>query len=511
MTLSYIQNIRNALVASVQSNTTNNYTNFPKHKLFRLRIKQVATVSLIFLSMVTGEVFAGDKRPKSKASSGRKQEVTFESINLSSSLPDVVPQLPLPDLIPSTPPVTPPPPPLPDIVPPVILPDVVPVPPAPPMVLSQPHLLSDTGNSTSSTKSTLLQSIRDFGGKLFKLKKVKQELKPKVISSDEADLMSQILARREAIAGEKKSNKFKNAAKQVIVLTAEEQKAREAEISQKIAANKEKAATLRKQKEKEWAIKAKQIEAEVEIEKQRKAAEHARAMREKKAKENGSDSSMIIAGIDPVLHNNIVADLRQEISSLKEQLTLKGNDNSEGINDLGSNGDARSKRSLEDNEVVENKDQSTSTEDLTVLEDRLFNKKLENWGFEADEARGNLDEVISNYSDSDSGYDESLEDSSDTDSNNSLDTNNVMSNIVSQSNALVSITDTGDSQADANSSTAEHQKVLTERARFISRAKEDLRFGSKAVSKQIRHRLSARDIGNMVALYLQVMKSKNKL
>ncbi|MFP3011952.1 MAG: autotransporter domain-containing protein [Rickettsia sp.] len=536
MTLSYIQNIRNALVASVQSNTTNNYTNFPKHKLFRLRIKQVATVSLIFLSMVTGEVFAGDKRPKSKASSGRKQEVTFESINLSSSLPDVVPQLPLPDLIPSTPPVTPPPPPLPDIVPPVILPDVVPVPPAPPMVLSQPHLLSDTGNSTSSTKSTLLQSIRDFGGKLFKLKKVKQELKPKVISSDEADLMSQILARREAIAGEKKSNKFKNAAKQVIVLTAEEQKAREAEISQKIAANKEKAATLRKQKEKEWAIKAKQIEAEVEIEKQRKAAEHARAMREKKAKENGSDSSMIIAGIDPVLHNNIVADLRQEISSLKEQLTLKGNDNSEGINDLGSNGDARSKRSLEDNEVVENKDQSTSTEDLTVLEDRLFNKKLENWGFEADEARGNLDEVISNYSDSDSGYDESLEDSSDTDSNNSLDTNNVMSNIVSQSNALVSkviqdelvdvetelqsqkfkegesveavedilgqdlITDTGDSQADANSSTAEHQKVLTERARFISRAKEDLRFGSKVVSKQIRHRLSARDIGNMVAV-----------
>ncbi|HJD66722.1 MAG TPA: hypothetical protein LFV91_06865 [Rickettsia endosymbiont of Bembidion nr. Transversale] len=42
-------------------------TNFSKHKSLRTRFKQVATVSLIFLSMVTGEVFAGDKRPKSKA------------------------------------------------------------------------------------------------------------------------------------------------------------------------------------------------------------------------------------------------------------------------------------------------------------------------------------------------------------------------------------------------------------------------------------------------------------
>ncbi|MCC8418817.1 MAG: hypothetical protein LN590_04550 [Rickettsia endosymbiont of Glossina mortisans submortisans] len=325
MTLSYINNIRNEVV-SAQSNTTNNYTNFSKYKSLKSRVKQVATVSLIFLSMVTGEVFAGDKRPKSKASSGRKQEVTFEYTYLSNNLPDVVPQLPLPDLIPSNPPVTPPPPPpLPYIVPPAILPDVVPVPPAPHISLSQPHLLSDAGGSTSSTKSTLLQSIRDFGGKLFKLKKVQQEPKPKVISSDEADLMSQILARREAIAGEKKSNKFKKAAKQVVVLTAEEQKAREAEISQKIAANKEKAATLRKQKEKEWAIKAKQIEAEVEIEKQRKAAEHAKAMREQKATENGNDSSTVIAGIDPVLYNNIVADLRQEISDLMYQRLYKKN------------------------------------------------------------------------------------------------------------------------------------------------------------------------------------------
>ncbi|WP_017443558.1 hypothetical protein [Rickettsia gravesii] len=310
---------------------------------------RVATVSLIFLSMITGEVFAGDKLPKSKANTSRKKEVTFEAIALSNNLLDVVSQLPLPDLIPSNPPVTPPP--MPDIVPPVILPDVVPVHPAPPMALSQPDLLSDAGSSKSDKKTALLQSIRDFGGKLFKLQKVKQEPKPVVVVSSNGDLMSQLPnmleKRRKDIVGEKKNNKFKKSVKQVIVLTAEEQKARDNEISQKIAANKEKAATLRKQKEKEWAIKAKQIEAEVEIEKQRKAAEHAKAMREQKAKESGGNSSTVVAGIDPVLHNNIVADLRQEISSLKEQLTLKGNDNSEGINAVESI-NIRGKRSLED-------------------------------------------------------------------------------------------------------------------------------------------------------------------
>lgn len=124
----------------------------------------------------------------------------------------------------------------------------------------------------------MLQSIRDFGGKLFNLKKVKKEPKPVVVSSDNGDLMSQILARREAIAGEKKSNKFKKAAKQVIVLNAEEEKAREAE-------NKEKAAILRKQKGPEWEENRKKILAEVEIENQRRAAESAKAMREQKAKE----------------------------------------------------------------------------------------------------------------------------------------------------------------------------------------------------------------------------------
>ncbi|WP_085065837.1 hypothetical protein [Rickettsia peacockii] len=61
MTISYIYNIRNEVVVFAQSNTTNNYTNFSNRKSFKSRIKQVATISLIFLSMVTGEVFAGDK------------------------------------------------------------------------------------------------------------------------------------------------------------------------------------------------------------------------------------------------------------------------------------------------------------------------------------------------------------------------------------------------------------------------------------------------------------------
>lgn len=407
--------------------------------------------------------------------------------------------MPLPDLIPSTPLVTPPPPPpMPDIVPPVILPDVVPVPPAPPMALSQPHLLSDAGSSTSDKKSALFQAIRDFGGKLFKLKKVKEEPKVVVVSISDQDLMSQLHntleRRRKGIAGEEKNNKLKQAAKQVIVLTSEEQKAKEAEIAKKIAANKEKAATLRKQKEKEWAIKAKQIEAEVEIEKQRKAAEHAKAMREQKAKESGIDSSIVVAGIDPVLHKNMVADLRQEINSLKEQLTLKSNDNSEGINDIDSNDNARSKRSLEGNRIVETKDQSTSTEDLTALED-----------------------------------------SSDRGSNNSVDTNDVVSAIVSQSNSIVSetiqdeladiekelqsqslveeevveavedildgylMTDTVE-QADTNISPASAQEDLARRANIIAKVRDDVRFSSKAISKQIRHRLLMQDIGSLVAV-----------
>lgn len=468
-----------------------------------------------------------------------------DSIELQTevSLPDVVPTLPLPDLIPSNPPVTPPPPlPLPDIVLPVILPDVVPVPPAPPappMALSQLDLVSDAGNSKSDKKSALLQSIRDFGGRLFKLKKVKQEPKLVVVSSSYQDLRSQLHntleRRRKGIAGEEKHNKLKQAAKEVIVLTAEEQKVREAEIAKKIAENKAKSATLRKQKEKEWAIKAKQIEVEVEVEKQRKAAAHAKAMREQKAKESGIDRSTVIAGIDPVLHNNIVADLRSEISSLTKQLTLNSNDNFEGINSVESVNYIRGKRSLEDSKIVENKDQSTSTEDLTVLEDRLVDEKAEILSLKEDEAVKKLDEVISRYSDSDSGYDESLEDSSVVSSISSSDTNDVVSEVLPQSNSIVSetvqdeladveqelqsqelkeegeveavedilsedlMTNTGE-QADTHNSTAGHQKELAKRASIIARARDDLRFGSKMLSKQIRHRLLTRDIGSIVAV-----------
>ncbi|EEC15587.1 tetratricopeptide repeat protein, tpr, putative, partial [Ixodes scapularis] len=99
-----------------------------------------------------------------------------------------------------------------------------------------------------------------------------------------------------------------------------------------------------------------------------------------------------------------------------------------------------SKRSLEDSKIVETKDQSTSTEDLSVLEDRLFDKKAEILRLNEDEAVRKLDEVISSYSDSDSGYNESLEGSSDISSINGSDANDLVSKIVSQSNSIVSET-----------------------------------------------------------------------
>ncbi|HJD66815.1 MAG TPA: autotransporter outer membrane beta-barrel domain-containing protein, partial [Rickettsia endosymbiont of Bembidion nr. Transversale] len=62
------------------------------------------------------------------------------------------------------------------------------------------------------------------------------------------------------------------------------------------------------------------------------------------------------------------------------------------------------------------------------------------------------------------------------------------------------ITDTGE-RAATNSSTVGHQEELGERARLAARARdEDLRFGSKMLSKQIRHRLLTKEIGNIVAV-----------
>jgi len=243
------------------------------------KISRVASMILLSLGFIATavEVEASDNIELQKeASSGQQKDSTFAVTHLSNNLPDLVPQLPLPDLVPSNPPVTPPPPmpPLPDIVPQLPLPDVVPVPPAPPMAANMPDLVSNAGNCKSDKKSALLQSIRDFGGKLFKLKKVKQEPKPVIISEDKADFMSQILARREAIAGEKQNKKFNKADKEVIVLTAEEQKAREDAIAKKIAENKERAATLRKQKGAEWEANRKKILAEVEVEKQRRFKSH---------------------------------------------------------------------------------------------------------------------------------------------------------------------------------------------------------------------------------------------
>ncbi|ALN41912.1 hypothetical protein ASQ44_07480 (plasmid) [Rickettsia rhipicephali] len=141
MSIQYHYNICNILVVPEQDNTTKYCTNFPNHKSFKSRIKQVAAVSLIFLSMITGEVLAGDKLPKSKASSCRKKEATFEVIHLSNNLPDVVLQLPLPDLIPSNPPA----PSAPSLMPPI----------APAI----PYLLGSVSSNAPKQKTGFMQII----------------------------------------------------------------------------------------------------------------------------------------------------------------------------------------------------------------------------------------------------------------------------------------------------------------------------------------------------------------
>lgn len=226
----------------------------PNHQSKFRKISRVASIMLLSLGFLATavEVEASDSiELQKKASSGQQKDSTFEAIHLSNNLPDVIPQLPLPDLIPSNPPIIPPPPPpMPDIVPPVILPDVVPVPPAPSMASSMPDLVSDATPQIKQ-KSGFLAAMKEIAKGNFKLKKVKQEPKTVLVSSDNMDLMSQLHntleRRRKGIAGEKQNKKLKKAATQVIVLNAEEEKAREAEIAKKIAENKEKAATLRKQ------------------------------------------------------------------------------------------------------------------------------------------------------------------------------------------------------------------------------------------------------------------------
>jgi hypothetical protein len=141
MSIQYHYNICNEVV-SVQGNTTNNSTNFSNYKSLKSRLKQVATVSLIFLSMVTGEVFAGDKLPKSKASAGRKKEATFETISLSNALPDVVPSFPLPDLVPSNPPVPSAPPLMPPVAPAI------------------PYLLGSASSNAPKQKTGFMRIIR---------------------------------------------------------------------------------------------------------------------------------------------------------------------------------------------------------------------------------------------------------------------------------------------------------------------------------------------------------------
>jgi tetratricopeptide (TPR) repeat protein len=255
--------------------------------------------------------------------SGQQKDSTFEAIALSNNLPDIVPQLPLPDLVPSHPPVTPPPPPpLPDIVPPVILPDVVPVPPASPavaMALSQPDLVSDAG---SNKKTALLQSIRDFGGKLCKLKKVKHEPKPVVVSSGDQDLMSQLYntleRRRRDISGEaeEKNKPKRTMVKQTTILTTEE-------TARKKAENLARAANIRAQNKKKWEEAARKNE-EIARERRRAESEAVKDRIEQKARKRGKYRGGGVTEIDPVLHHHIVSELRSEIASLKEKLKNLG-------------------------------------------------------------------------------------------------------------------------------------------------------------------------------------------
>jgi hypothetical protein len=214
---------------------------------------------------------------------------------------------------------------------------------------------------------------------------------------------------------------------------------------------------------------------------------------------------------------NIMLKSERKTNDLLTKLSNQNNTGQDGNNNHtvlgGVYSNVREKRSVGNSQLIETKDQSTSTEDLAVLKDRLFDDKLEHWEFAEEEAFGQLNEVISSYSDSD-------------------DTNSVISEEALQSKPIVSetvqdeladieqelqsqvlreeevveeilseglMTDTLEG-ADINNSTARHQEKLAKIARLAARERDDLRFGSKAVNKQIRHRLLTRDIGSMIAV-----------
>lgn len=115
---------------------------------------------------------------------------------------------------------------------PPIMPQSPPAPPIPPVAPAMPDFVNDASSGGKpNNKSALLESIRNFGKNI--LKKAQKEAKPKVVSSDSGDLMSQlhntIERRRNGIAGEKNIGKSKKVVKQAAILTAEEQARKKAE------------------------------------------------------------------------------------------------------------------------------------------------------------------------------------------------------------------------------------------------------------------------------------------
>ena len=204
-----------------------------------------------------------------------------------------------------------------------------PVPPTPPVAPAMPDLVSDASiGGKGDNRSALLESIRNFGKNI--LKKVKKEPKPKAVSSDGGDLMSQLHntleRRRNGVAGVKKSAKPKKIVKQAPKLT-------EQEIARKKAENLVRAATIREQKKKQWEEAAKKNE-EIARERRRAEAEALKARLEQKRREGGETTEHVVNGIDPAFHHNIVSDLRSEIASLREQ--LKGLSSNLGMNAAGA-------------------------------------------------------------------------------------------------------------------------------------------------------------------------------
>ena len=143
------------------------------------RISRIVSASLLSAMVLTATLDA-----KAQPAIEPNQSFLFDDssagISTNVPLPPIMPQSPLP-----TPPA----------------------PPSPPVLPAMSDFISEASiGGKSDNRSALLESIRNFGKNI--LKKVKKEPKPKAVSSDGGDLMSQLYEtlerRRSGISGEKK-------------------------------------------------------------------------------------------------------------------------------------------------------------------------------------------------------------------------------------------------------------------------------------------------------------------